>query len=327
MIPVGLNPYGIAYCNGIAGRGTARANPRPLGVEGYVRLAEEIGARGVEFHFEMLAGLGDGELSELRERLRAKGWFVVVSSPLGDVGSSMAPARAAGAELCRMHLSPVLCGDRAADGCDWVEIVRRVKVELREAAKRAADMGLRLAIENHQDFTSAELVELCNASGENVGVCFDCGNALSVGEDPVAFAYVIKGRTFHVHMKDYRAQFTDEGYRLVRCAIGEGAVDFASIFRVLEEGARARLPTATIECGALNARHIRLFTREWWRHYPAKSAEALAAAVRAARVKRLPEDAEWRTPWEMGAGCEEVVAYEMEQLRRSVRNLRTLGLM
>ncbi len=28
----------------------------------------------------------------------------------------------------------------------------------------------------------------------------------------------------HVHLKDYRVQFTDEGYRLVRCAIGDGAV-------------------------------------------------------------------------------------------------------
>jgi sugar phosphate isomerase/epimerase len=198
---------------------------------------------------------------------------------------------------------------------------------LRDAARRAADIGLRLAIENHQDFTSAELMELCELSGENVGVCFDCGNALSVGEDPVAFAHVIKGRAFHVHMKDYRAQFTDEGYRLVRCAIGEGAVDFVSIFRVLESAAGADPPAATIECGALNARHIRLFTPEWWRHYPAKSAEQFAAAVRAARVNRLDEREEWRTPWEMGAERAEVVGYEMEQLRRSVGNLRALGLM
>src|SRR5687767_189080 len=119
MIPVGLNPYGIAYCNGIAGRGTVRANPRPLGAEGYVRLAEEIGGRGVEFHFEMLTGMGEGELSKLRDRLRGKGWFAVVSSPLGDVGESMRAARAVGAGVCRMHLSPVLCGDRAAHECDW----------------------------------------------------------------------------------------------------------------------------------------------------------------------------------------------------------------
>ena len=31
----------------------------------------------------------------------------------------------------------------------------------------------------------------------------------------------------YLHLKDYRVQFTDEGYRLVRCAIGDGAVPFA----------------------------------------------------------------------------------------------------
>ena len=30
----------------------------------------------------------------------------------------------------------------------------------------------------------------------------------------------------YLHLKDYRVQFTDEGYRLVRCAIGDGAVPF-----------------------------------------------------------------------------------------------------
>lgn len=324
MIAVGLNPYGIAYANGIAGRGTARANPNPLSLNEYVALAERIGSAGIEFHYEMLAGFGDSQLSGLRERLAEKRWFAVVSSPLPDVGASMAGARGIGARLCRMHLSSILCGDRAAPDCDWAETVKNVRVRLREAASQAADLGLRLAIENHQDFTSEELLELCEHAGRNVGVCFDCGNALSVGEDPVAFAAAIKGRAFHVHLKDYRAQFTDEGYRLVRCAIGDGAVNFGEIFRILD-GPDA--PAATIECGALNARHIRIFTREWWRHYPPKSAEQLAAAVRAARVNRLPEDAEWRTPWELGASSEEIVRYEMGELDRSVGNLKRLGFM
>ena len=324
MIAVGLNPYGIAYANGIAGRGTARANPKPLSVNEYVALAERIGATGIEFHYEMLTGLGESELSKLRERLTGKGWFVVVSSPLPDADASMAGARGVGARLCRMHLSSILCGDRAAAECDWLGTLKGVKGRLREAAARAADLGLRLAIENHQDFTSQELLELCDHAGRNVGVCFDCGNALSVGEDPVAFATAIKGRAFHIHLKDYRAQFTDEGYRLVRCPIGNGAVDFREIFRVLD-GPDA--PAGTIECGALNARHIRLFTAQWWRHYPPKSAEQLAAAVRAARVNRLAEDAEWRTPWELGASFDEIVRYEMGELERSVGNLKRLGLM
>ena len=324
MIPVGLNPYGIGYCNGITGRNTARANPRPLTLDGYINLAEQIGCAGIEFHFEMLSPLSDSELSALRDRLEEKRWFAVISSPLPDVHTSMTLARAIGAPLCRMHLSPILCGDRAAPECDWPTTLRNVTTSLKAAATQASDLYLRLAIENHQDFTSQELLELCELTGENVGVCFDCGNALSVGEDPLAFAAAIRDRTFHIHLKDYRAQFTDEGYRLVRCPIGDGAVNFAEIFRILDAPTP---PTATIECGALSARHIRLFTEQWWLHYPPKRADQLAAALRAARVNHLPETADWRTPWEADAAPQEIIRYEMEQLHKSVSNLKRLGLM
>ena len=33
-------------------------------------------------------------------------------------------------------------------------------------------------------------------------------------------------------LKDYRVQFTDEGYRLVRCAIGDGAVPIVAMLDI-----------------------------------------------------------------------------------------------
>ena len=84
-----------------------------------------------------------------------------------------------------------------------------------------------LVIENHQDFTSRELVAFCDEAGENVGIVFDTGNTFPVAEAPLDFTRVIAAKVLHVHLKDYRVQFTDEGYRLVRCAIGDGAVPFS----------------------------------------------------------------------------------------------------
>jgi len=40
----------------------------------------------------------------------------------------------------------------------------------------------------------------------------------------------------------------------------------------------------------------------------------------------LPEADDWRTPWEAGADAETIVQYEMGQLRKSVENLKALGL-
>ena len=47
----------------------------------------------------------------------------------------------------------------------------------------------------------------------------------------------------------------------------------------------AELP-AVLEPGALEARHVRLFTPDWWRGYPPQTLEALAACLLAARRNR-----------------------------------------
>jgi 3-oxoisoapionate decarboxylase len=64
---------------------------------------------------------------------------------------------------------------------------------------------------------------------------------------------------------------------------------------------------------------------EWWSFYPPKSAPALAACLAAARVNRLADDADTRTPWERGEDAA-LEAYELDMIRRSAGNMRALGL-
>jgi hypothetical protein len=194
---------------------------------------------------------------------------------------------------------------------------------LREASEQAGEYGISLAIENHQDFTSDELMELCETTGANVGVCLDTGNALSVGEDPVSFARTIAPRVKHVHFKDYQVHWSDEGYRLVRCAIGDGVIPFSEIATVLRRDAPL---TVGVEIGALAARHIRVLTPQWWNGYPSRPHDSVWAALAAARVRMMDEHEDWRTPWEKGEIPEAIVAYEMDQLRRSVTYVKGMAL-
>ena len=83
---------------------------------------------------------------------------------------------------------------------------------------------------------------------------------------------------------------------------------------------------AAIEIGALEARHVKLLTPEWWQGYAPKQASELAACLLAARRNRLADDAEWRTPWERNAD-HELVDYELGQMRKSIANMKSLGLM
>jgi sugar phosphate isomerase/epimerase len=326
MLEVGLNPYGLTYTLGLQGHGTSRANPRGRGLEGFIEIALEIGAKTLEIFEPWLAKMSDQELAALRERLGRLGMRPVISSGLqmGNIESCIRSANGLGAKIIRFALTPVLCGDRAALGEKWPEIVAGVRRKLNDYAPKAAAHGLTLVIENHQDFTSRELVDLCDEFGENVGIVFDTGNAFPVAEAPLDFTRVIAHKVRHVHLKDYNAQFTDEGFRLVRCAIGDGAVPFPEMLTILAEQ-HTTLP-AVLELGALEARHVRLLTPEWWKGYAPKSAEALAACLKSVRRNRLPDDADYRTPWERGddAALED---YELAMIRRSAANMRALGIM
>ena len=320
----GLNPYGLTYHLGMQGAGTARANPRGAGLEGFIALCTELGARAIEIFDPWLRGKSDAELATLKARLNELGLTPIVSWGLmmGPFESALRSARALDAATIRCGLTTVLCGDRAALGAKWPELVASVRASLNQYGPVVADDGRMLAIENHQDFGSDELVGFCEGT-RGVGICVDAGNTFPVVEAPMDFYARVAAHVRHVHLKDYRVQFTDEGFRLVRCAIGEGAVPVAQMLDLFS----AHHPnlTAVLEPGALEARHVRWLTSDWWRGYSPKSAEALARCLAAARVNHLPEDADFRTPWEKGDDAG-LVDYELAMIRRSAANMRALGL-
>ena len=326
MLEVGLNPYGLTYTLGLQGHGTPRVNPKGRGLPGFIDIATELGAKTLEIFEPWLARMTDDELAALCGRLRRLGMRPVISSGLhmGEIGSCLRSARGLGATIIRFALTPVLCGDRNAWGEKWPELVDNVRARLVDYAPKAEDEGITLVIENHQDFTSRELVELCDEAGPNVGIVFDTGNTFPVAEAPLDFTRVIASRVRHVHLKDYQVQFTDEGFRLVRCAIGDGAVPFKEMLAILAE--RHETLPAVLELAALEARHVRLLTPDWWKGYAPKSAEVLAACLQAARHNHLPEDADYRTPWERGEDSA-LEAYELGMIKKSAANMRALGIM
>ncbi|HEY8356361.1 MAG TPA: TIM barrel protein [Ramlibacter sp.] len=320
----GLNPYGLTYYVGLQGRGTPRANPSGVGLDGFIDLAAELNSRTIEIFEPWIAELDEPAKQALRKRMEALEMEPVISSALwmGEINSCVASALSVGAKKMRFALTPILCGDRNAAGAKWTELVDEVRTKLSAYAPIAAQHHLTILIENHQDFTSRELVAFCEEFGPSIRIVFDTGNSFPVAEAPLDFTQVIAPYVAHVHLKDYRVQWTDEGYRLVRCAIGDGAVPFKEIFELL--GQHHDCMTAVLEPGALEVRHVRLFTPDWWTGYASKQASDLAACLAAARRNCLPDDADYRTPWERGLDGE-MVEYELGMIRRSAANMHALG--
>ena len=326
MFRLSLNPYGLAYTVGLQGWQTPRANPAPAGLPGFIRIARDLGVGVIELDHRWLTPLDADGLARLRDELRDLEpvcSFWLAHHPGEDLREAVRCTSALGARILRFHLTPVLEGARASWGSRWPAMLRHARTTLHRESSRIADAGIVLAIEDHQDVGSEELLELTEELGTHAGICFDTGNPFAVGEDPVSFARRAAHRIRHVHLKDYVAQFTSEGYRLVRCAIGEGAVPFAEIAAVLN--AQGTSLAASIEPGALEARHIRLFADDWWEGYPRRDARELGVMLGRLRASALPEEADIRTPWERGEEGSALVKFELAQVRRSVERMRWIA--
>jgi hypothetical protein len=103
-------------------------------------------------------------------------------------------------------------------------------------------------------------------------------------------------------------------------------LEIADVFFGPKSTTRSPL-TASIEVGALDVRHVRVFAPDWWEGYPARPATELRTALERLNTRRLDDNADYRTPWEKQEPAAAIVDYEMAQLRKSVENLKSLGWM
>ena len=227
-----------------------------------------------------------------------------------------------GAPVVRTTISGILEGDRTAYGLsDWTQYLQSLVEPLKQLMSLAEDHGIAVGIENHQDICSWELCWLCDQVGSPMlGSTLDVGNAYAVGETPQAFARRVLPYLKHVHIKDYVAHPTASGYRLSRCAIGTGVVDWPAIMGILGE-AEPKVG-ACIELGANTTRHIRLLEEDYWSTFPPRPPEETTAAIAMLQRAARPADEDWRTPHERREDAGTQIAYELSQFEASVAYLR-----
>ncbi len=276
--------------------------------------------------YGMLSDLSPDTLAQLRAKLAGANLTLVVDSGVVEVEAltTLLPLAAqAGAKTVRATLSTILEGARAEVPGGWDNYLSDVHQRISRIRPLLEAHDLVLALENHQDATSDDLLALCEAGGGRVGVTFDVANPLAVAEEPLLFAQKLGGHIHNVHLKDYRIYPTPSGYRLVRCALGEGVVPFAELLPLLARIA----PHATlhIELAAQHARHIRLLEDAWWAGFPPRDVRAVLPVLRLRHDQARPHDEPWQTPWECAAPTPDVVLHEHEQFERSVHFLRSLG--
>jgi 3-oxoisoapionate decarboxylase len=319
-----LTGYGLPHTMGYLKTQAGDLHPTPYSPADLMDFAGSLGFEGVEIPLPKL--ITKDAIEMLKATLKTKGQRLVPDY-YGTVAEGSVEEFTQFLEACvmlespivRVTLSRVLCGDRRGFpggwAAHWETVIERLKIFLPLAAAR----GLTLAVENHQDVTSDDLLELYEKTGKSAafGVCLDMGNALAVGEDPLLFTQKIAPLVRHAHCKDYTIHLAPQGYRLVRVAAGEGVVPFAALI--------AALPLQTslgCEIAAQMTRTIPLLEHGWWEeHTPTQSRHLFEALQTLWQFGRPLEEA-YGSAWERGEDSTGVSAEEIAVVTRSATFFR-----
>ena len=117
--------------------------------------------------------------------------------------------------------------------------LERLTIMLREAVKVAESWGIKMAIENHIDFTADEMVHLLDAVDSSyLGINFDTGNFLRLLDDPIKGMAKLAPRVYATHIKDLKVQKgvpADEWYFFSSAPVGDGVVDNQKLVQMLAD--------------------------------------------------------------------------------------------
>lgn len=221
---------------------------RLLTLEDFLRRASQLGVDGVSLESCFIDRFDKDYLSEVRGLLDEKKLDRVYAwgHPDGleggknekmfdDLLKSIGHAEAIGAKVMRVVGSSLMFRFQAHQ--PQLEKLARM---FNTAGKEAARKGIKLAVENHLDFNSDEMLWLFqNVNLPNVGINFDTGNFVRVLDDPVKAMQKLVKHVFATHIKDLRIQkgvAVDEWFFFSCTPVGEGGiVDNQKIGQLLED--------------------------------------------------------------------------------------------
>jgi len=213
----------------------------------FVRRAAELKVDGVSLESCFFESLEPGYLSEIKAVLDEQGLERVLAwgHPDGleagrsekawrEMNALIPRARFMGADIMRIVASSLMF--RYEPHGPQIDAVVRM---LKESVKIAADNAVILAIENHIDYTSAEIQQILErVDSTALKVNFDTGNTLRMMEDPVAAARRLGPFTVATHTKDLdacRHVRPEEWYFFSSVPVGTGLIDMRGVVLALKE--------------------------------------------------------------------------------------------
>jgi sugar phosphate isomerase/epimerase len=149
-----------------------------------------------------------------------------------DMVNSLECARAIGADVMRVVGSSLIFRNQPHE-----PQLERLTRMFSDAVQIAEKYGIRLAVENHIDFTADEMLRLVTAvNSPYFGINFDTGNFVRLLDDPIKGMEKLAKYVYATHVKDLKPQKgvgADEWYFFSSTPVGDGVVDNMELARLL----------------------------------------------------------------------------------------------
>lgn len=225
-----------------------QAPPKSMTLEDFIDRAKALEVDGVSLESCFVPQKDDaGYLSSIKERLDDYGFDRVWAwgHPDGLEGGknkdeynemirTFEHAQALGAKVMRVVGSSLMFRFE-----DHQEQIQRLTKMFREAVTVAADFDVRIAVENHIDFTADEILQLLEAvDSPYLGLNFDTGNFLRLLDDPIKGMEKLAKYTLATHVKDLkinRNAAVDDWYFFSSTPVGDGVVDNQRLAQLLKD--------------------------------------------------------------------------------------------
>lgn len=221
--------------------------PFQMTMDDFLDIAKELGVDGVSLESCFFPSFDPEYLADLKAKLDQYGFDRVYAwghpdglergqkpSEYDDMVRSIERAVAIGADVMRV----------VGSSFTWRKEPHGPQIEaliaqFRQAAPLAEQAGVKMAVENHIDFTGDEMVELIEAVGSpNFGINFDTGNFLRLLDDPIKGMQKLAKYTYATHIKDLKVNpdaAPDDWYFFSSVPVGDGLIDNVALARMLKD--------------------------------------------------------------------------------------------
>lgn len=225
---LGLSSFTYTWAVGVPGS----PPPVPLTAHDLLARATELNVAVLQIADNLpLQQLSNAAIEEIAEDARERGVAI-------EVGT-----RAIGVHLDRyVQLADVFGSPFVrivVDGADDHPSPAEVVTRLRPYERLFRDANVALAIENHDRFTSHQLLGIADELGDWVGICLDTVNSLGALEGPTTVVRELGPRAINLHLKDFviRRHPHQMGFEVTGTPAGRGMLDVDWLLGELRESA------------------------------------------------------------------------------------------